>query len=41
MKKIIVVLAIIFSASLLTGCADEDVMPADGDGSVEVIDGRQ
>ena len=41
MKKIRIVIAIAFSAGVLTGCADEEVMPADGDGSVEIIDGRR
>jgi len=41
MKKIIIVFAITLCAGLLTGCSDEDVMPADGDGSVEIIDGRR
>lgn len=41
MKKIIIVLAVAFSVGVLSGCADEEVMPADGDGTVEIIDGRR
>ena len=40
MKKIIIVLAIAFSAGILTGCVDEEVLPADGDGTVEPIGDR-
>jgi len=41
MKKLVIVFVIAISAGLLTGCSDEDVLPADGDGSVEIIDGRR
>ena len=41
MKKIIIVLAIVFSAGILTGCADEEVLPADGDGTIEPIGDRR
>ena len=40
MKKIIIVLAIAFSAGVLAGCADEEVLPLDpSDGSEEPIGG--
>ncbi len=41
MKKILIVLAIVFSTGILAGCADEEVLPADGDGTIEPIGDRK
>ena len=41
MKKIIIVLALVFSAGLLTSCADEEVLPVEGDGTIEPIGDRR
>jgi hypothetical protein len=42
MKKIIIVLAIAFSAGILAGCADEEVLPVDpSDGTEEPIGNRR
>jgi len=41
MKKIIIVLAIVFSAGILSGCADEEVLPVEGDGTIEPIGDRR
>ena len=37
MKKIIILLAIAFSAGILSGCADEDVLPSQDDATMEPI----
>jgi hypothetical protein len=42
MKKIIIVLAIAFGASILTSCSDEEVLPVDpSDGTEEPIGDRR
>jgi len=41
MKKIIIVLAIAFSTGILTSCADEEVLPIEGDGQIEPIGDRR
>jgi hypothetical protein len=42
MIKIIIVLAMMFTAGLLTSCADEDVLPVDpSDGTEEPIGDRR
>ena len=42
MKKIIVVLAMIFTAGILTSCAEEEISPVDpSDGTEEPIGDRR
>jgi len=41
MKRIIIVLAIVFSAGIFTSCADEEVLPIEGDGQIEPIGDRR
>ena len=41
MKKLLIVLAIVFSAGILNSCADDEVLPADGDGTIEPIGDRR
>ena len=42
MKKVIIVLAMMFTAGILTSCADEDVLPVDpSDGTEEPIGDRR
>jgi len=41
MRKILIVLAIVFSTGILASCADEEVLPIEGDGQIEPIGDRR